>query len=119
MKIGLQRCLLRLESSMHILLRFFWRKQWHGVHVFHFLKVLIDVILESIPSQMYKLHGFVPNLCEIYYFMGSYHLHTNVMHYLNTEVVCMTFVCKIQINTKHLCLNNACAINVQTIQVDV
>jgi len=84
-----------------------------------FLKVLIDVILASIPSQMYKLHGFVPNLCEIYYFMGSYHLHTNVMHYLNTEVVCMTFVCKIQINTQHLCLNNARAINVQTIQIDV
>jgi hypothetical protein len=42
-------------------------------------------------SQIYKLHGFVPNLCEICYFMGSYCL---LMHYLNMEGVCMTFVCK-------------------------
>jgi hypothetical protein len=25
---------------MHILLRFLWDKQWHGVHVFHFLGIL-------------------------------------------------------------------------------
>ncbi len=47
-------------------------------------------------SQIYKLDGFVPNLCEICYFMGSYHLNTNVMHYSNTEVVCTTFVFKQQ-----------------------
>jgi hypothetical protein len=40
MKIGLERCLLRLESSMHVLLRFLWHKEWHGVHVFHFLDIL-------------------------------------------------------------------------------
>ncbi len=45
-------------------------------------------------SQIYKLHGFVPNPCKIYYFMGSYCLHTNVIHYLNIKVVCMTFMCK-------------------------
>jgi hypothetical protein len=42
MKIVLERGLLRLESSMYILLRFLWHTQWHGVHVFsffeHFLK---------------------------------------------------------------------------------
>jgi hypothetical protein len=36
MKIGLERCLLKLESNMHILLRFFSHKQWHGVHIFPF-----------------------------------------------------------------------------------
>ncbi len=46
-------------------------------------------------SQIYKLHGFIPNQYKIYYFMDSYCLNTNVMHYLNMEVVCMT-----------LCLNN-------------
>jgi len=45
-------------------------------------------------SQIYRLHGFVLNPCKIYSFTGSYHLHTNVMHYLNTKVVCMTFMCK-------------------------
>jgi hypothetical protein len=25
---------------MHILLRFLWPKQWHGVYVFHFLDIL-------------------------------------------------------------------------------
>jgi hypothetical protein len=53
-----------------------------------------DVATIDATSQIYKLHGFVPNLCEICYFMGSYRLHINVMHYLNMEVVCMTFVCK-------------------------
>jgi hypothetical protein len=27
-------------------------------------------------------------------FMGSYHLNTNIMHYLKMEVVCMTFMCE-------------------------
>jgi len=39
MKIGLDRGLLRLENSMHILLRFFWHKQWHGIKVLHFLDI--------------------------------------------------------------------------------
>jgi hypothetical protein len=34
-------------------------------------------------SQSYKLHGFIPNSCETYYFIGLYILNTNVMHYLN------------------------------------
>jgi hypothetical protein len=46
------------------------------------------------PSQIYKLHGFIPNPCENCYFMGSYSLNMNVMHYLNMEVMCTTFVCK-------------------------
>jgi hypothetical protein len=45
-------------------------------------------------SQIYRLHGFVPNLCEICYFIGLYNLNMNVMHYLNTKVVCMTLMCK-------------------------
>jgi len=47
----------------------------------------------TIKSQIYKLHGFVPNPCKIYYFIGSYCLNMNVVHYLNTKVMCMTFVC--------------------------
>ncbi len=39
MKIGLEMCFLRLENNMHILLGFLWHKQWHGVHVFHFLDI--------------------------------------------------------------------------------
>jgi hypothetical protein len=46
-------------------------------------------------SQIYMLHGFIPNPCEIYYFMGSYYLNMVVVHYLNMEVVmCTTFICK-------------------------
>jgi hypothetical protein len=45
-------------------------------------------------SQIYKLHGFVPNPCEINYFISSYYLNMNAMHYLDTEVVCTIFVCK-------------------------
>jgi hypothetical protein len=43
-------------------------------------------------SQIYKLHRFV--LFEICYFIGLYYLNTNVMHYLNTKIMCMTFLCK-------------------------
>jgi hypothetical protein len=50
--------------------------------------------LEGPTSQIYMLHGFIPNLHEICYFMNSYHLHINVMHYLNIEVMCMSFVSK-------------------------
>jgi hypothetical protein len=39
-------------------------------------------------------HEFVPNLCKVYYFISSYCLNTNVMHYLSMEVMCTTFVCK-------------------------
>jgi len=45
-------------------------------------------------SQIYRFHGFIPNLCEICYFMGLYCLYMNVMHYLNMEVVYTTIVCK-------------------------
>ncbi len=45
-------------------------------------------------SQIYMLHGFVPNPREICYFMGSHCLNMNVMHCLNTKVMCTTFVCK-------------------------
>jgi len=45
-------------------------------------------------SQIYRFHRFVSNLCKICYFMGSYHLHMNVMHYLNMKVMCRTFVYK-------------------------
>jgi hypothetical protein len=50
MKIGLDRGMLRLDNNMHVLLRFFWHKQWHGDHFFifwTFLKVLIDAIFAS------------------------------------------------------------------------
>ncbi len=52
------------------------------------------VAIVNVTSQIYKLHGFVPNSCEFCYFMGSYCLHTNVMHYLNMEVIYMTFMYK-------------------------
>ncbi len=45
-------------------------------------------------SQIYKLHGFVLDLCEIYYFMGSYWLNMTIMDYLNMEVMCMIFMYK-------------------------
>jgi hypothetical protein len=48
-------------------------------------------ILIATTSQIYKLHKFIPNLWKICYFIGLYCLHTNVMHYLNTKVMCMTF----------------------------
>jgi hypothetical protein len=35
--------------------------------------------------QINILHRFIPNLCEICYFIGLYCLHTNDMHYLNTK----------------------------------
>jgi hypothetical protein len=59
----------------------------------------IDVVFEQVramgaTSQIYKLHGFVSNPCEICYFMGSYHLNMNVMHYLNTKDECTIFMCK-------------------------
>jgi hypothetical protein len=36
MKAGLQRCFLRLESSMYVLLSFLWHRQRHGIHIFSF-----------------------------------------------------------------------------------
>ncbi len=44
-------------------------------------------------SQIYRFHGFVSNSCEICYFMVANCLNMNVMHYLNTKIVCVTFVC--------------------------
>jgi len=46
------------------------------------------MLLLTKASQIYKLHGFVPNPCEICYFVGSYWLNTNVVHYLNMKVEC-------------------------------
>jgi hypothetical protein len=40
-----------------------------------------------ITSQIYWLYKFIPNSWEICYFIGSYHLHMNVMHYLNMKVM--------------------------------
>jgi hypothetical protein len=54
----------------------------------------ISMLLLTKSSEIYKLHGFVPDPCEIYYFIGSYWLNMNVMHYLNTKVMCTIFVCK-------------------------
>ncbi len=45
-------------------------------------------------SKFYKFHGFIPNMCKVCYFMGLYCLHANLMHYLNIEVMCMTFLSK-------------------------
>ncbi len=42
-------------------------------------------------SQIYRLHGFIPNPCIICYFIGSYCLNMNVVHYLDTEVMCTSF----------------------------
>ncbi len=47
-----------------------------------------------ITSQIYKLHVVVPYLCEICYLIGLYYLNMNVVHYLNLEVVCTSFMCK-------------------------
>jgi hypothetical protein len=58
------------------------------------LKYSCSKVKELHTSQIYRLYGFVPNPCEIYYFMGLYCLHMNVMHYLNTQIMCTTFVCK-------------------------
>jgi hypothetical protein len=44
--------------------------------------------------NMYRFNGFVSNSSEICYFIDLYCLNTNVMHYLNKEVVCIIFVCK-------------------------
>lgn len=33
-------------------------------------------------------------ICEICYFTGLYCVNTNVVHYLNTKVVCVIFMCK-------------------------
>ncbi len=46
----------------------------------------ISMLLLTKASKIYKLHGFIPNLCEIYYFISSY--------WLNTKVECTIFVCK-------------------------
>jgi hypothetical protein len=40
---------------------------------------------------MNEPHGIA--ICDSY-FIGLYYLNTNVMHYLDMEVVCTIFVCK-------------------------
>jgi hypothetical protein len=41
--------------------------------------------------QMNEPHGIA--ICDNY-FISSYCLNINVMHYLNMEVACMIFMCK-------------------------
>ncbi len=68
------------------------KKLWDVVKVWcfnckklhHFTKDCEKVSQDS--SQIYRFHGFIPNLCEISYFMGLY--------CLNMKVLCTTFVCK-------------------------
>jgi hypothetical protein len=67
MKIGLERCLLKLESNMHILLRFFWHKQWHGVHVFHFLDILKSFDKCDTCINTYKFCFIVIVTSRLYY----------------------------------------------------
>jgi hypothetical protein len=57
-----------------------------------------------ITSQIYRLHGLVPNPCEICYFIGLYYLNMNVVHYLNSEVVCTIFMCKQNEKTYNICV---------------
>jgi len=73
---------------------FYWSFQ-NFIYFLKFSNNTYCIIKLSMPtSQIYRLHGFIPNQCKIYYFMGSYCLHTNVMHYVNMKVICVTFVCK-------------------------
>jgi len=60
----------------------------------HKIIYIYTLVLMKTTSQIYKFHGFIPNLCEICYFISSYCFNTNIMHYFKTEVVCMIFVCK-------------------------
>jgi hypothetical protein len=64
---------------------------------------LISIIVYI--SQIHKLHGFVQNPCKFYHFISSYCLNMNVMHYLNTKIVCTTF-CVNKIDIQHLYLYN-------------
>jgi hypothetical protein len=68
------------------------------IHKILFLKLFyfILVLMKTTTSQIYKLHGFFPNPYEICYFINSNCFNTNVVHYLNTKVVCTIFVCKQQ-----------------------
>ncbi len=75
--------------------------------IFIFFKVLTSTLYSFYihTSQIYKFHRFIPNPCEICYCVDSYHLNTNVMHYLDTEVMCTTFMCKkTWIDIQHPCL---------------
>ncbi len=53
---------------------------------------------------IYKLHGFIPNLCKIYYFICLYCLNMNVVHYLNMDIMCMTNLCKQHEQTYNNCV---------------
>ncbi len=48
----------------------------------------------SSSQQIYKFHGFISNLCEIFYFIYLYCLNKNVVHYVNTKIMCTTFMRK-------------------------
>jgi hypothetical protein len=48
--------------------------------------VFLEHTYVHLTSQIYKLHGFITNPCEICYFIGSY--------WLNTKVMCTIFMCK-------------------------
>ncbi len=63
-------------------------------HIFAFERWEMLFLTLNKSSQIYRLHGFIPNSCKICYFMGLYCLNTNVMHDSNMEIMCMTFVCK-------------------------
>jgi hypothetical protein len=65
MRIGLYKGLLRLESSMHTLFRFFWHKQWHGVQFsifWTFSEVLINVIF-ALNTYNFCLILIVTHVC--------------------------------------------------------
>ncbi len=62
-------------------------------HIFAFKRWEIFFLILNKSSQIYRPHGFVPNPCEICYFMGLYCLNMNVMHDSNTKVMCTTFMC--------------------------
>jgi hypothetical protein len=75
-------------------------KVWH-LHLMEKVKnngvqhaIFDDLYTIMYTSQIYKLYGFVPNSCKIYYFISLYWLNMNVMHYLNMKVVCTIFMCK-------------------------
>jgi hypothetical protein len=65
-------------------------------------------------SQIYRLHGLIPNLCEICYFVGLYYLNMNVVHYLSMEVMCMTLMFK-----QYKYMNDICVCSIQTYEKEI
>jgi len=66
----------------------------HNFFVVWTTSTMMWVLWLSKSSQDYRVHGFISNPCKKNYFINLYYLNTNVMHYLNTKVVCTTFMCK-------------------------